>query len=169
MELFPVGFMFLRRSVNAFSFIILAGFGMYLGITSFKNGNHIHDLVLETQSQLNQYYDVTHTPVKLKKFDLLLTDNGFIRYRKYLSSGKQEYYSFSLLRFKDLTYLGTTESGYLLLQTIDDDVIVQTYNDQKGNIDSMSRSLALPLKNIEPEVLQLIRENLLKIKRELHN
>lgn len=159
--------MFLRRSVNAFSVIIMAGFGLYLGITSFKNANHIHDLVLETQAQLNQYYDVDQAPVKLKKFELVLTDDGFVRYRKYLSGGKQEYYSFSLLRFKNLNYLGNTERGSLILQAFDEDVIVQTYNDPKGNLDSMSHSLSLPLKNIEPEVLQLIGDNLLKIKKEL--
>ena len=101
---------------------------------------------------LLQAFDATGDP-KLKKWDLTLTPDAFIRFKRTYQGGKQEYYSFNLHRFKDLNYLGTTTKGMLCFKTQADDVIVQTFNDPKGNIDSMSTTLKIPLKNVEAEQL----------------
>ncbi len=101
---------------------------------------------------LLQSFDAQSDP-KLKKWDLTLTPDYFIRYKKTYQSGRQEYYSFNLQRFKSLDYLGTTAKGTLRINTLADDVIVQTYNDPKGNVDSMSTMMKLPLRGIEAEQL----------------
>ena len=56
-----------------------------------------------------------------------------------------------------MAYIGTTVSGTLQLKTIADDIIVQTYNDPKGDIDSMATELDLPMKNIEPNRLDSLQ------------
>jgi hypothetical protein len=89
----------------------------------------------------------------LKRGELIVTNTGFCRYKRYFEDGKIEYFSFNLLKFKDLDYLGNVKAGKLLLHTMSDDVIVQTYNDKAGDLDSMASSLIIPLKNIEPEDL----------------
>lgn len=101
---------------------------------------------------------------KLKKWDLTLTPDAFIRFKKTYQGGKQEYYSFNLHRFKDLDYLGTTTKGTLRIKTQADDIIVQTYNDPKGNVDSMSTTLKIPLKNIEAEQLDSLLNALTYLK-----
>jgi hypothetical protein len=63
--------------------------------------------------------------------------------------------------------LGTEESGMLILRTGDADVIVQTYNDPAGNIDSMSNSLKIPVKNINVNRLDSLTQDLMQIKMEL--
>ena len=102
--------------------------------------------------------------VKLKKWELSLTDNAFVRLRKTYANGKQEYYSFHLHRFNDMDYLGTTTAGTLQLKTIADDIIVQTYNDPKGDIDSMATSLNIQVKNMDPERLDSLRDALIYFK-----
>ena len=101
---------------------------------------------------------------KLKKWELNLTDQAFVRLRKTYASGKQEYYSFQLHRFKDVDYLGTTINGTLQLKTLADDIIVQTYDDPKGNIDSMATTLNIPVKNMDAERLDSLRNALMYFK-----
>jgi hypothetical protein len=105
------------------------------------------------QQCLTGCFDTGAERVKLRKFELTVSDEGFFRLRKHYVNGKQEYFSFNLRRFDELRYLGTTAAGTLILQTKADDIIVQTYNDPKGNIDSMATSLRLPVANMEPEQL----------------
>ncbi|WP_051189331.1 hypothetical protein [Daejeonella oryzae] len=159
--------MFSRKVVIAASAMSLICPVLFLSGFSLKTDRTIHDLAFETQVKLNQFYNGDTEALKLKRFELLITDDGFIRYKKISASGKQEYFSFNLNRYKDLKYLGNTESGNLVLLTMDDDVIVQTFNDPKGNMDSMSRYLNLPLKNVEPNDLHFIETNLMQIKKEL--
>ncbi|MGY3213292.1 hypothetical protein ACVW2L_002345 [Mucilaginibacter sp. HD30] len=104
-------------------------------------------------------YDVT-ADVKLKKFEINLTEDSFLRLRKTYQNGKQEYFSLQLQQLDDLTYLGDNYKGTLRLKTKDDDVIVQTYNDRKGNIDTMATILDIPLKNMEPERLDSLQRAL---------
>lgn len=104
-------------------------------------------------------YDAT-ADVKLKKFEINLTDDSFLRLRKTYQNGKQEYFSLQLQQLDDLVYLGTIYKGILRLKTKDDDVIVQTYNDRKGNIDTMATILDIPLKNMEPERLDSLQRAL---------
>ncbi|WCT13235.1 hypothetical protein [Mucilaginibacter jinjuensis] len=101
---------------------------------------------------------------KLKKWELSVTDNAFIRLRKTYTNGKQEYYSFHLHRFNDMGYLGTTTAGTLQLKTIADDIIVQTYNDPKGDIDSMATSLNIQVKNMDAERLDSLHDALIYFK-----
>ena len=102
--------------------------------------------------------------LKLKKWELTVTGDCFLRFKKYYQTGKQEYYSFHLRRFKDVDYLGTTANGILRLHTNADDVIVQTYNDPKCNIDSMSSVIDIPVREVIPEQLDSLRTNLLELK-----
>jgi len=101
---------------------------------------------------------------KLKKWELSLTSDDFIRLRKTYPNGKQEYFSFHVHRFKDFDYLGTTVSGILQFKTMADDVIVQTYNDPKGDIDTMATSLSISVKNMAPERLDSLRTALIYFK-----
>ena len=68
-----------------------------------------------------------------------------------------------------MDYYGTTNAGKLYIHTRGDDVIVQTYKDRGGDVDSMATQLIIPLKNIEAEDLNLIRDNLNKINAEVSN
>jgi hypothetical protein len=110
-----------------------------------------------------QYYDAS-TDVKIKKWELTLTDDSFIRLRKTYQTGKQEYFSFHLQRLQDIQYLGSVYSGILLLKAKSDDIIVQTYNDRKGNVDTMASVLSIPLKNMEAERLDSLQSALLYFK-----
>lgn len=106
---------------------------------------------------------------KLKKWELILTADAFIRLRKTYVNGKQEYFSFNLQRFNDMDYLGTVAVGTLKLRTGDDDIIVQTYNDRKGNVDTMAAVLDIPVKNMEPERLDSLRNVLMYFKKKAIN
>lgn len=108
---------------------------------------------------LSTSYDAT-ADAKLKKFEINLTENSFLRLRKTYQNGKQEYFSLQLQQLDDLIYLGNNLKGTLRLKSKDDDVIVQTYNDRKGNIDTMATVLDIPLKNMEPERLDSLQRAL---------
>ena len=105
------------------------------------------------QECLKSRFNPVFANVKLKKWELNVTEDGFFRLRKVFPNGKQEYFSFNIKRFSDLSYLGTTEYGDIIIKTKSDDIIVQTYNDPRGNIDSMTSVLRLPVVNVEPEML----------------
>jgi hypothetical protein len=108
---------------------------------------------------LAQCFDPSAGP-KMKKWELTLTDDSFIRLRKTYQTGKQEYFSLHLQRLQDIDYLGDVDSGTLQLKAIADDIIVQTYNDKKGNVDSMASVLNIAVKNMEPELLDSLRSAL---------
>ena len=123
---------------------------------SFKAEMNEQEMLTWSNKCLTQSYDPSGE-AKLKKWDITLTDDAFVRLRKIYTNGMQTYYSFQLRQFNDMTYLGTTVSGTLQLKTIADDIIVQTYNDPKGDIDSMATQLDLPVKNIEPDRLDSLQ------------
>ncbi|MDB5031289.1 hypothetical protein [Mucilaginibacter sp.] len=108
---------------------------------------------------LAQSFDAS-SDVKLKKWELVLTDDSFIRMRKVYQNGKQEYFSFFLQKLDDIDYVGTVSNGTLQLKAKGDDIIVQTYNDKKGNVDSMAMVLSIPVKNMDPERLDSLRNAL---------
>lgn len=112
---------------------------------------------------LTQSFDAS-SDQKIKKWELILTDDSFIRLRKTYQNGKQEYFSFHLQRLQDMDYLGTVNTGTLQLKAKGDDIIVQTYNDRKGNVDSMATVLSIPVKNMEPERLDSLQHALLYFK-----
>jgi hypothetical protein len=112
---------------------------------------------------LMQSFDASSDP-KIKKWELTLTDDSFIRLRKTYQTSKQEYFSFHLQRLQDVEYLGNVYNGTLLLKAKSDDIIVQTYNDRKGNVDTMASVLSIPLKNMEPERLDSLNSALMYFK-----
>ena len=100
----------------------------------------------------------------LKKWDLSVTPDGFFRLRKYFPSGKQEYFSFHFKRLRKIEYSGSPDSGSIVFKTMSDDVIVQTYNDPKGNIDSMSTLLEFPVLKMETPRLDSLQNALFEFK-----
>ncbi len=105
------------------------------------------------------------TDAKLKKWEIALTPDHFIRLRKTYQHDRQEYFSFNLQRFADVNYLHSTgPADTLQLKTVADDIIVQTYEDPKGDIDSMATVLNLPVKTMSPERLDSLRNALIFFK-----
>jgi hypothetical protein len=102
---------------------------------------------------------------KLKKYEITLTDDHFIRLRKTYQHGKQEYYSFHLNKLDSINYLTTATGGQLQFKTVADDIIVQTYEDPKGNIDSMSTTLTIPVKGMSPERVDSLNDALRYFKK----
>lgn len=112
---------------------------------------------------LNESYDPSNE-TKLKAWELSITPEHFLRLRKTFQHGKQEYFSLYLHAFNDLDYTGNIDHGSLQIKAAEDDIIVQTYDDPKGNVDSMATSLALPVKNMLPERLDSLKSALLFFK-----
>jgi len=124
--------------------------------SSFGPGPNEQQLLSWSNTCLSQCFDPS-SEAKIKKWDVQLTPEGFVRMRKTYNNGKQEYYSLYLKRLENLDYLGTDYTGMLQLKAIADDIIVQTYDDPKGNVDSMSTVLNIPVKNMEPQRLDSLR------------
>ncbi|HEY1025601.1 MAG TPA: hypothetical protein VGE26_10590 [Sphingobacteriaceae bacterium] len=141
--------------------------GSLIGAFAFRPADDLKMLAAQAREKLSAIYDPEAGKMKLKKIEIRVTDDGFFRYRKFLSTGKQEYFSFSLLRLSDIRYIGNTSGGTLIIETVSDDVIVQTYNDRAGNVDSMSTDIKIPVRMAEPEDLNLIHNNLQAIKARL--
>ncbi|MFB9842639.1 hypothetical protein [Mucilaginibacter ginsenosidivorans] len=112
---------------------------------------------------LHECYDPSGE-AKLKNWELTISSEHFLRLRKTFQHGKQEYFSLHLHLFNDLDYFGDISHGTLELKADKDDIIVQTYDDPKGNVDSMATALDLPVKNMEPERLDSLRSALLFFK-----
>jgi hypothetical protein len=124
---------------------------------SFKTGMTEQEMLVWGNRCLSESYDPSGE-VKLKKWEIMLTPDAFVRLKKDYTNGKEEYYSFQLHRYKDMNYLGTTTAGNLQLTAIADDIIVQTKDDPKGDIDSMATQMTIPMKNMEPERLDSLQE-----------
>jgi hypothetical protein len=135
---------------SAMLIVIAANYG-------FKYNFDEQDWLIYANRCLAQSYDQSADP-KLKKVEISITTDYFIRLRKTYNKNMQEYYSFSLHKFDDMDYLGSTGGGTLQLKTMADDIIVQTYNDRRGDVDSMTTVLNIPVKNMEPERLDSLRE-----------
>ncbi|MDB5136707.1 MAG: hypothetical protein JWP37_3310 [Mucilaginibacter sp.] len=109
---------------------------------------------------LTESYDPS-VDLKLKKYEITLTSDHFIRLRKTFQHGKQEYFSFNLSKLDSMNYVAApNNNGLLRFKTIKDDIIVQTYEDPKGDIDSMASILDIPVKSISPERLDSLNEAL---------
>lgn len=129
---------------------------VFLSFSSYLPGE---EETVYLQQKLIGHYNADHMGGNIKKYELNVTNSGFCRYKRFLKNGMIEYFSFNLVKFKEMDYLGTVTSGTLVLRTKGDDVIVQTYNSKKGDdIDSMANSMAVPLKNIEAEELNELAE-----------
>jgi hypothetical protein len=125
----------------------------------FKYKFDEQDWLVWANKCLAQSYD-TSADTKLKKWELLIAPDSFIRLRKTYAKGKQEYYSFNLHKLNNVDYVGNPVAGILELKTIADDIIVQTRNDRKGDVDSMTTALNIPLKNMPAERLDSLEEAL---------
>lgn len=112
---------------------------------------------------LNECYDPSGE-LKLRKWEMNVTADLFVRFRKTYQNGKQQYYSFRIKRFNDIGYLGTVASGTLQLKTETDNIIEQTYNDPAGDIDDMVQAINIPVRNMEPEKLDSLRTVLLYLR-----
>lgn len=130
---------------------------LLISFYGFKKAFDDQDWLAYVNRTLTLAYDQSTDP-KLKKVEIYLTPDYFVRLRKTYARDMQEYYSFNLHQFNDMDYMGSTTAGTLALKTMADDIIVQTYNDRHGDIDSMSTVLDIPVKNMEPERLDSLRE-----------
>lgn len=115
------------------------------------------------QNMLLGHLDETANAAPVKRHEINVTNSGFCRYKRFYVNGKVEYFSFNIKKFEQLDYYGTDKKGELWLRTKGDDVIVQTYNDKEGDVDSMATYMAIPFKNIEPEDLTDLSERLLRM------
>lgn len=138
--------------------------GLIVWCTAFRADPEFN-AIQWSQTWLSRCFDPFADNIRLKKWELSISNEGFFRLRKHFPNGKQEYFSFYLKRFDDMNYIGTTGAGTILLKTQNQDIIVQTYNDPKGNIDSMTNILPLPVKNIEPEQLDSLQHTLASLKQ----
>ncbi|MBS1502982.1 MAG: hypothetical protein JST32_13025 [Bacteroidetes bacterium] len=114
---------------------------------------------------LNECYDPSNE-AKLVKWELSITPDHYLRLRKTFPHERQEYFSLQLQRFNDLNYIGTDSLGTLQFKADTDDIIVQTYNDPKGDIDSTAVRLDLPVKHMQPERLDSLKSALTYLKSE---
>lgn len=148
-----------------YSSLILAACFIVLGSATAGIDDELNQLAQRTQVRLNTLHSADMESDKIRQIELLLNDQGFLRYRRTYINGKQEYYSFNLMRIRTIDYLGDTMSGDLSIQMQEDDVIVQTFNDRSGNVDSMATHFRLPLSRVEAEDLIALHNDLLEMKR----
>jgi len=64
----------------------------------------IQQIALRSQVKLNMLHRAHSDADKIRQFELLLNSEGFLRYRRTYSNGKQEYYSFNLMRIKAIFF-----------------------------------------------------------------
>lgn len=134
-----------------------------LVFTAFSAFIPFDEQLVYIQQKLIDHYDSAQESKEVKRYELNVTNNGFCRYKRYFNNGKVEYFSFRLAKFSGMDYYGTDKNGKLYLRTKGEDVIVQTHNDPKGDVDSMANYMSIPLKDMEPEDLTDLSERLTKI------
>jgi hypothetical protein len=118
------------------------------------------------RSEINLCYNSHHAEQDLgyKSGILSISEQGFLRYTLKTTYGKTEYYSLKLLKLKDISFLGTENANWLVLNCYDDSVIYQTYQDKDGNIDEMTNKLRIPLKNLNIEDVNELSTNFFLLK-----
>lgn len=156
MKMFTLG---LRMSISLLFCVILMAFAA--GVT-------IDEELIYIQNKLVEHHDSERGEERISRYQLNVTNTGFCRYRRYYASGKVEYFSFNLAKFKDLDYYGTDKQGELYLRTTGENVIVQTYKDKRGgDVDSMATYMVIPLKNIDAQDLVDLSDRLVKTNAQL--
>lgn len=159
-------FITFKNKLGKFSLLaVLIGWFLVFGSAKARSDEELGQIALRMQIKLNTLHNATSDSEKIRQFELLLNDEGFLRYRRTYINGKQEYYSFNLMRIQTIDYLGNTSSGDLSIKTFEDDVIVQTFNDRSGNVDSMATHFRLPLIGVEAEDLVALNNDLFEMKR----
>ncbi|MDQ8054052.1 MAG: hypothetical protein REI78_13545 [Pedobacter sp.] len=137
------------------SFLLFSGFELPEEETAF------------IQNFLTKYYDKDGQNKDTKRFEINVTNTGFCRYRRILNNGKEEYFAFNLSRFKSMDFYGSTAKGELYLRTKNDDVVVQTRNDRKGEVDSTGTFLMIPLKDVDETRLNELAQHFKQANEEL--
>lgn len=140
-----------------------------LVFTAFSAQIIMDEEIADLQRRLKDHYDSAQEDQEVKRYELNVTNSGFCRYRRFFTSGKVEYFSFNIAKFKSLDYTGLTDStGKLFIRTRAEDVIVQTYNDKKGgDVDSMATYMMLPIKNMEAHDVSELSQKLVKLNTQL--
>ncbi|WP_443944127.1 hypothetical protein ACJVDH_14545 [Pedobacter sp. AW1-32] len=137
--------------------------GLSLFQCAFSDPDNNEQYINFLQKTFVDHYDLNQERKQIKSFELNITNNGFCRYKRYFINGKTEYFAFKISKFKDLDYSGTNLSGKLCIRTKSDDIIVQTYKDKGGDVDSMTTNFSIPMKNLEAEDLIEIRDKFSRI------
>lgn len=137
------------RSIWAVVLLVCCSFG----------SNELENLLSSLQTNLQIPPETNAAKTKLE-----VTAKGFVRFTKTFKSGKQNYASLNLDKFLKLDYWGTSQTGVLILRSVKNDVIIQTFHDPVGDVDSMSTHLDIPLAAMEPEQLNTIEYQLRRIK-----
>ncbi len=125
--------------------------------------NELYDACQSLQVNLNRSLYLLPT-INAAKTKLEVTKTGFVRFTQTFKSGKQNYTSLNLNKFSAIHYWGTTQAGILVLTSIKNDVIVQTFHDPAGDVDSMANHLDIPLAIVEPEQLVTVQNQLRRVK-----
>ncbi len=146
--------------------IIAALISTALVFTCFKTAPDETQLIFWSNNCFFECYDASQE-ANLKTWDLKVTFDLFLRMRKTYLNGKQEYYSFKLKSFDDVNFVAVTPTtGTLKLKTGTDNIIYQTYNDPKGDVDDMADVLSIPVKDMNPQRLDSLKSALLFLKNE---
>lgn len=154
--------------MKKFTFSLKTGLYALICLVCLSSYGPTEEEGIYLQQRLSDHHDTAVLGQSIKKYELNVTNKGFCRYKRFFNNGKVEYFSFNLLKYKKLDYLGTTQKGMVYLRTKGDDVIVQTYNDSRGgDIDSMATFMAIPIKNIEAEELNDLSERFQQMSQKL--
>ncbi|RWY48014.1 hypothetical protein [Mucilaginibacter gilvus] len=114
---------------------------------------------------LTESYDPSGE-TNITKWEIMLTTDHFIRLRKTYQQGNQEYYSFNIKRLSGLNYLpGNELTDTLQVQTQTDDIIIQTYGNPIGDLDSMATTLNIPVKKLMPGRLDSLKQALIFLRQ----
>ena len=109
---------------------------------------------------LTEAYNPSGEP-KIARWEITLTTDHFIRLRKTYQQGMQEYYSFNIKRLNGINYIpGNDAVDTLQLQTQTDDIIIQTFGDPAGDLDSTITTLNIPVNKLGPGRLDSLRVGL---------
>lgn len=141
--------------------------GIFFIFSAFLIIDPLEEDSIFLENKLVAHYDEDFSARQIKRYELSVTNNGFCRYKRYFQNGKVEYFAFNFLRFKESDFMGTTTKGLLYLRTGEDDVIVQTYKDPGGDVDSMASYLIIPLKQVEAEDLNSLMSRILSMRETL--
>ncbi len=159
----------MRFKPLSISFFCVAAFFLFSSLATDSVSPDLMELMKQSQDKLNADYALDADKFKMKKTEIQLTRDGFFRCRRTFISGKQEYYSFSFSAFEELNYLGNEQNGWVVLNVKPEGIIVQTFRDPKGNIDTMATQLRLPFKNLKAADLHMLNDCFQRIREKLTN
>ncbi len=140
---------------------------LFFILSAFFVADPLEEDSIFLENQLVAHYDGSFAAGQVNRYELSVTTSGFCRYKRYFKNGKIEYFAFNFLKYKDADFFGRPERGLLYLRTKADDVIVQTYKDRGGDVDSMASFMIIPLKQVEAEDLNNLAERFASLRSTL--